>query len=88
MTIAFDRQAFTKAAPSQVANLLDIKRFPGKRALPNSARRTLEIALLADGVEPANVYTELATQEAPTARSRRSTRSRPKLSGGTAPKRR
>ena len=32
MTIAFDRQAFTKATPSQVANLLDIKRFPGKRA--------------------------------------------------------
>ena len=63
MTIAFDRQAFSKAAPSQVANLLDIKRFPGKRALPNSARRTLELALLADGVEPANVYTELATQE-------------------------
>jgi putative spermidine/putrescine transport system substrate-binding protein len=31
--------------------------------LPNSARRTLELALLADGVEPANVYTELATQE-------------------------
>ena len=63
MTIAFDRQAFSKATPSQVANLLDIKRFPGKRALPNSARRTLELALLADGVEPANVYTELATQE-------------------------
>jgi putative spermidine/putrescine transport system substrate-binding protein len=63
MTIAFDRQAFSKAAPSQVANLLDIKRFPGKRALTNSARRTLELALLADGVEPANVYTELATQE-------------------------
>jgi putative spermidine/putrescine transport system substrate-binding protein len=63
MAIAFDRQAFSKAVPSQVANLLDIKRFPGKRALPNSARRTLELALLADGVEPANVYTELATQE-------------------------
>jgi putative spermidine/putrescine transport system substrate-binding protein len=63
MTIAFDRQAFTKATPSQVANLLDLKRFPGKRALPNSARRTLELALLADGVEPATVYTELATQE-------------------------
>jgi putative spermidine/putrescine transport system substrate-binding protein len=63
MTIAFDRQAFSKATPSQAANLLDLKRFPGKRALPNSARRTLELALLADGVEPANVYAELATQE-------------------------
>jgi putative spermidine/putrescine transport system substrate-binding protein len=63
MTIAFDRQAFSKATPSQAANLLDLKRFPGKRALPNGARRTLELALLADGVEPANVYAELATQE-------------------------
>jgi putative spermidine/putrescine transport system substrate-binding protein len=60
--IAFDRQAFSKASPSDIANLLDTKRFPGKRALPNSAHRTLELALLADGVDPANVYTELATQ--------------------------
>jgi putative spermidine/putrescine transport system substrate-binding protein len=61
--IAFDRQAFTKAQPSQIADLLDLKRFPGKRALPNGPRYTLELALLADGVDPANVYTELATPE-------------------------
>ena len=59
--LAFDRQAFTKSQPSQIADLLDIKRFPGKRALPNGPRYTLELALLADGVDPANVYTELAT---------------------------
>jgi len=59
--IAFDRQAFSKAQPSQIADLLDTKRFPGKRALPNGPRYTLELALLADGVEPENVYTELAT---------------------------
>ena len=61
--IAFDRQAFSKAQPSEITSLLDAKRFPGKRALPNSPRRTLELALLADGVDPANVYAELATQE-------------------------
>ena len=60
--VAFDRRAFSKASPSQIADLLDAKRFPGKRALPNSPRQTLELALLADGVDPANVYTELATQ--------------------------
>jgi putative spermidine/putrescine transport system substrate-binding protein len=59
--IAFDRQTSSKAPPSQIADLLDVKHFPGKRALPNSPRQTLELALLADGVEPANVYTELAT---------------------------
>jgi putative spermidine/putrescine transport system substrate-binding protein len=60
--IAVDRQAFAKNQPAQIADLLDIKRFPGKRALPNGPRYTLELALLADGVDPANVYTELATQ--------------------------
>jgi len=59
--IAFDRQAFGKTQPSQIADLLDAKRFPGKRTLPDSPRYTLELALLADGVDPANVYTELAT---------------------------
>jgi putative spermidine/putrescine transport system substrate-binding protein len=59
--IAFDRQAFAKGQPSQIADLLDLKRFPGKRALPNGPHYTLELALLADGVDPSNVYTELAT---------------------------
>jgi spermidine/putrescine-binding protein len=61
--IAYDRQAFSKAQPAQIADLLDLKRFPGKRALPDSARYTLELALLADGVDPADVYTALATPE-------------------------
>ncbi len=61
--IAFDRQAFPKAQPNQISDLLDLKRFPGKRALPNGPRYTLELALLADGVDPANVYTTLATPE-------------------------
>ena len=61
--IAFDREVSSKASPSRIADLLNVKRFPGKRALPNNARQTLELALLADGVDPANVYTELATPE-------------------------
>jgi putative spermidine/putrescine transport system substrate-binding protein len=61
--IAFDRQAFSKAQPSQIGDLLDTVRFPGKRTLPNGARYTLELALLADGVDPADIYTQLATPE-------------------------
>src|SRR6476661_560681 len=61
--IAFDRQAFTKVQPSKIADLLDLQHFPGKRALPNSPRYTLELALLADGVDPADVYSQLATPE-------------------------
>ena len=52
---------FHQSPASQIADLLDMKRFPGKRALPNGPRYTLELALLADGVDPANVYTELGT---------------------------
>jgi putative spermidine/putrescine transport system substrate-binding protein len=61
--IAFDRQAFTKSQPSKIADLLDTQHFPGKRALPNSPRYTLELALLADGVDPNDVYRELGTPE-------------------------
>jgi putative spermidine/putrescine transport system substrate-binding protein len=60
-TLAFDRNALTKAQPSSVGDLLDTRRFPGKRALPDSPRYTLELALLADGVQPENVYSELTT---------------------------
>jgi putative spermidine/putrescine transport system substrate-binding protein len=54
--LAFDRRAFSKAKPTKIADLLDVKRFPGKRALPDGPRYTLELALLADGVEPGNIY--------------------------------
>jgi putative spermidine/putrescine transport system substrate-binding protein len=59
--IAYDRQAFRKGQPTEISALLDTARFPGKRALPKNPRYTLELALLADGVPPENVYNELAT---------------------------
>lgn len=62
MAIAFDRRSFPKNPPSGIAALLDAKTFPGKRALPDGPRYTLELALLADGVPLENVYSELATQ--------------------------
>jgi putative spermidine/putrescine transport system substrate-binding protein len=63
MAIAFNRRAFGKSAPSRITDFADVKRFPGKRALPGTARYTLEFALLADGVAPADIYTTLATPE-------------------------
>ena len=50
-----------KAAPSSWADFWDVKKYPGKRGLRRSAKYTLEIALLADGVAPADVYPMLAT---------------------------
>jgi len=61
MALVIDRQAFPKSQPTTIADLLNLKVFPGKRALPNGPRYTLELALLADGVAPDQVYAELGT---------------------------
>jgi putative spermidine/putrescine transport system substrate-binding protein len=61
MALVVDKQSFPKGAPSKIADLLDLKAYPGKRALSNGPRYTLEFALLADGVTPDQVYAELAT---------------------------
>ena len=39
----------------------DVQKFPGKRGMRKTAKYTLEIALLADGVPPGEVYKTLAT---------------------------
>ena len=62
-TIVFDKRAFKKSAPTTAKDFFDVKRFPGKRALPNSPKYTMELALMADGVSPADVYEVLATDE-------------------------
>ncbi|MBC7634122.1 MAG: extracellular solute-binding protein [Acetobacteraceae bacterium] len=48
--------------PMTYAQFWDTKQWPGKRLLRNSAKTTLEIALLADGVSRAELYKILATR--------------------------
>jgi len=48
-------------APKNWADFWDLKKWPGKRGLRNGPKSTLEIALMADGVPPAEVYKTLAT---------------------------
>lgn len=55
--------AVQKAAPTSWADMWDLEKFPGKRGLRKSAKGSLEIALMADGVPPAEVYDVLATPE-------------------------
>lgn len=50
-----------KTAPTRIADFFDLKKFPGKRGLRKSPKVTLEWALVADGVAPADVYKVLAT---------------------------
>lgn len=51
-----------KAAPTSWSDFWDVKKFPGKRGMRKGAKFTLEIALMADGVAPADVYKELSTK--------------------------
>jgi len=50
-----------KTAPQSWADFWNVKKFPGKRGLRKGAKYTLEIALMADGVAPKDVYKVLAT---------------------------
>lgn len=50
-----------KDGPDTYAKLWDLKAYPGKRSFRSTPKTTLEIALLADGVAPADVYKALAT---------------------------
>ena len=49
--------------PGRIGDLIDVKRYPGKRALLRQPRRVLEMMLLADGVAPGEVYKVLATRQ-------------------------
>ena len=60
LTLFYDA-ARTKNGPDTYAKLWDVKTYPGKRALKSGAKVTMEMALLADGVPPADVYKVLAT---------------------------
>lgn len=59
--LAWDRARLAQP-PSGWADFLDTARIPGRRALRRGPKTTLEIALLADGVAPADVYRLLATE--------------------------
>ncbi len=52
-----------KTPPASWAEFWDVKKFPGKRGMRKGAKFTMEIALLADGVKPEDVYKVLATKE-------------------------
>lgn len=53
---AYRRDAIAERPPAGWAQWWDAERFPGPRALARQGFGTFEIALLADGVEPAALY--------------------------------
>ena len=61
--MAWNTNTFAANPPKSWADFWDVKAFPGKRALRANAQDLIEIALLSDGVAPADVYTTLSTPE-------------------------
>ncbi|MFC5387155.1 ABC transporter substrate-binding protein [Aquamicrobium segne] len=52
-----------KDGPQSWADFWNVEKWPGKRGLRKTAKLTMEVALMADGVKPADVYDVLATKE-------------------------
>ena len=59
--LAWDRDKF--AGTPSWADFWDVAKYPGKRGLREGVRGNLELALMADGVAPADVYKVLATPD-------------------------
>lgn len=58
---AFDPARFGGLRPQRLSDVFDLKRFAGPRALNDTPKGNLEMALLADGVPSADVYRTLST---------------------------
>ncbi len=54
--IAYSTQKYGQNGPQSWADFWDTKKFPGTRSLGRGAAETFEIALMADGVDPAKLY--------------------------------
>jgi putative spermidine/putrescine transport system substrate-binding protein len=64
LVIAWDRDKLPSApgATPGLAEFGDVVKLPGRRGLRKRPRGTLEVALMADGVPPAEVYRQLRTE--------------------------
>ena len=63
IVVCYDDRAFPDEKPSTLADFWDVEKFPGPRAMKKWPKHNLEFALLADGVEPGQIYDVLATDE-------------------------
>jgi len=62
--VAYAPRRFGEARPQTIGDFFDLARFPGPRALRRSSGKyNLEMALLADGVKPQDVYAVLSTPQ-------------------------
>ncbi len=57
------RTDLVSEAPTSIHDVFDLEKIPGKRALEKKPIGNLEWALIADGVDPADVYDVMSTDE-------------------------
>lgn len=61
--IAYDKRRFSGRAPTTVNDFFDLRAYPGSRGMRRNPRGNLEMALMADGVPPDEVYDVLSTDK-------------------------
>ncbi len=59
----YDKTKFPGEKPKTMADFYDVKKFPGKRGIHSWANANIEMALVADGVDPKKVYEVMDTPE-------------------------
>jgi putative spermidine/putrescine transport system substrate-binding protein len=59
----YDETRVTGAKPKTIADFFDLARFPGKRGLSAFPQANIEMALVADGVDPKKVYDVMNTPQ-------------------------
>ncbi len=61
LVISYNKKTIGAAAPKNIADFFDLKKWPGKRGMRNRPENMMEFALLADGVAPKDLYKVLST---------------------------
>lgn len=61
--VAYNSENVKGGTPTKITDFFDTTKFPGKRGLRKSAKATLEMALMGDGVPAGEVYDLLDTDE-------------------------
>ena len=63
MVFAYRADRYGAEAPTTIADFFDLEKFPGRRGLRRKPSANLEMALMADGVPPEEVYATLDTEQ-------------------------
>jgi putative spermidine/putrescine transport system substrate-binding protein len=58
----YKKGTFSGTQPNTIADFFNVKKFPGKRGIHTWANALIEMALMADGVPPANVYKVMSSK--------------------------